>query len=310
MRAIKTFFDEIRKSLVDFPFYREVAARPLSSAMRYVYWVSFLFTLVTGLLTASQMLASRQTFNAFIDKAVIELPELYPQDLVITIQDGKLSTNGQEPYVFVMPEKIASEAETEMPVNLLVIDTKARAEDFEDYQTFFLVTERAVVYPREVNARKDLTTGETTYASEISFFTFDDIDEFQFNRASYDAIAQTLLPFLKVAKPIYLWIIISFMTILPFLGAGFIMLGYMLYLLVMTLLVWVISRIVSTQWTYKQLYKMSMFGLTLPMFLDFLRNLLGVGASIPFLFTLIFLVWMSLVLVQSKQERPMGPAIK
>lgn len=85
---------------------------------------------------------------------------LYPQELEITVKGGLVSTNVTEPYYVSLKatqvkELLASlqipvPAEIEKPrvssFRLVAIDTRGKAESFEQYQAAALVTESSVVY--------------------------------------------------------------------------------------------------------------------------------------------------------------------
>src|SRR5690606_17254147 len=82
-------------------------------------------------------------FPAFLNTLERRMYELYPENLVITIKDGVLSTNAEEPVFIDIPE-LHEAPETE---HFITIDTEASIEAYLDYKTLFLVTDSEVVYP-------------------------------------------------------------------------------------------------------------------------------------------------------------------
>jgi signal peptidase I len=85
--------------------------------------------------------------------------ELYPAELSITITNGRISTNVREPYhITISPDKIFDLFSTKdnpedrvTKMRLLSIDTKAKIEDFDRYQTYALLTGSSLVYKRNGN---------------------------------------------------------------------------------------------------------------------------------------------------------------
>jgi hypothetical protein len=80
--------------------------------------------------------------------------EIYPDELEIQIQNGIATTNVTEPYYLVVREQTLNsllslqieDQNTVSKVRLLAIDTKGKAEEFEQYQTLTLLTETSLVY--------------------------------------------------------------------------------------------------------------------------------------------------------------------
>jgi hypothetical protein len=111
-----------------------------------------------------------------INTTIENILYFYPEELVVTIQDGKASTNVPEPYFIkfndVIPtenwnssfkegfeEGVAMDADANLEeFNLLVIDTKTpfSAEQFKDYHALVWLTEDAV-YTLSENDRTEST---------------------------------------------------------------------------------------------------------------------------------------------------------
>ena len=80
--------------------------------------------------------------------------EVYPEDLEIKIKNGIATTNVTEPYYLVVRQKTLNsllslredDQNTVSKIRLLAIDTKGKAEEFEQYQTLALLTQTSLVY--------------------------------------------------------------------------------------------------------------------------------------------------------------------
>jgi len=113
--------------------------------------------------------------NALID-------EVYPQKLEIKIKNGIAQTNVTEPYYIVIRQETLNnilsleknDPNTISKVRLLAIDTKGKAEEFEQYQTLALLTQTSLVYQsdNEINIYslreiEDLTINKEIILAEI-----------------------------------------------------------------------------------------------------------------------------------------------
>jgi len=85
--------------------------------------------------------------------------EVYPDELEIKIKNGIATTNVTEPYYLVVRQETFNnllslqedDQNTVSKVRLLAIDTKGKAEEFEEYQTLALLTETSLIYQGDDN---------------------------------------------------------------------------------------------------------------------------------------------------------------
>lgn len=90
-------------------------------------------------------------------KAIALINEIYPTELEIKIKKGTASTNVTEPYYIIVRKEILEnilslEKDSQgssSKVRLFAIDTKGKAEAFEQYQSLALLTENSVVYYKD-----------------------------------------------------------------------------------------------------------------------------------------------------------------
>src|SRR3989344_3778063 len=116
----------------------------LAYFFKFILLLSLLVAIVTGIIIGPKI-------NDFIQRFGTRMVEYYPDELEITIKDGKTSTNVNEPYYLPIPDEFIGALESEAVVyginqteieNLLVIDTKQTfsVESFEQYKTLALLT--------------------------------------------------------------------------------------------------------------------------------------------------------------------------
>ena len=84
----------------------------------------------------------------------------------------------------------------------------------------------------------------------------------------------------------------------PLLGGFAVLHGSLFYLLILTLLLLLVSKLMKRNFTYKSLFKASMYGLTVPLALTYVAELFKL--QIPGLYNLAFLGWMICVLTLNR----------
>lgn len=120
---------------------------------------AFLFLIIIALINTIKpayylIKAGYPIVNNLGEKVELIIDELYPEDLEIKIKSGYASVNVPEPYYVNVPKETLNlflplEKTKQIPVSqvrLLAIDTKGKAEDFENYQSLALLTETSLVY--------------------------------------------------------------------------------------------------------------------------------------------------------------------
>lgn len=132
------FFQKIKASIYDKSFYKGLTEQTVSQSVLYI--ISLVFSLVliyTAILSI--------TVIPLVHKAkdfVLKSHMYYPDELVVTIKDGIVSTNVKEPYFIKTRPTDGTEAK-----NLVVIDTKNVFSEnvFREYNTLFLVTNDSII---------------------------------------------------------------------------------------------------------------------------------------------------------------------
>ncbi|MDQ3239071.1 MAG: hypothetical protein M3P33_00965 [bacterium] len=108
-----------------------------------------------GIFTAGFVFA-----NGFSSQVVTIIDRVYPQELEIEIKQGIVQTNVTEPYYVNISSEtfkgtfLENKEDTSVhKERILTIDTKAKAEDFDKYQTYALLTQENLVYYNEKKVR-------------------------------------------------------------------------------------------------------------------------------------------------------------
>lgn len=203
------------------------------------------------------------------------LTDLYPDGLTLSIKEGTVSTNVNEPYSIIFPEAWRSPKEV-MPENLLIIDTTKPIEtgDFVARNTFLILGKNGFGY-------HDPNKGE------FRIYDFRDKEwrgALDINKGTYDHFVTTastvLRRFLFVGG-----------FVLPFFLYAFLWVAYLAYLVFGALVVWLGAKLRGHHIGYGQAYVAGLYLLPIPFLYEFFSSY-GHGASfnIPFAFTLILFI--------------------
>lgn len=152
---IKSYFLALWGSLVSPQYYAELKNKSFWYTFK-IYVVTFL--LLTAVFTIAGGYLFHQSVGQYAPDFVQDLKNIYPSELVVTVENGIVSSNVSEPYFIPISRLQESrylnelfkdvEAENEMGEtsieNLIVIDTRGSVEDFYSYQTFMLVTDNSI----------------------------------------------------------------------------------------------------------------------------------------------------------------------
>lgn len=285
MSKISTFFYSFWKTMTSPHYCGDIIKAPFSFSLKYFFFYFFLYSIIG---TAIFSLRTISPMRRLISVLPAKLQEIYPSELEITIKKGRVSTNVEEPYYLPLSkiEKIFSEdkvlGETTTNVkNLLVIDTKGSVDNFRDYQTLALLTERSFVILDKNNGNK--------------FFTFDENINLTINQALVDNLITKIKPFFGYVVPSL--IVVVFLSLLTFKPSY-----YLFYLLFFALVLLILSKIIKAEVTYKKSYQIGLHLCTLTATLFGLLSVFGFHLSFPFLQTIILLVWVGIGLNSVKRE--------
>lgn len=263
------FFKTLRDSIYSPAFYEEIPSRSLGKAIVYLFQV-------LGLILTVFLIGFVGVFEwklkPFLQENLPALQAVYPEELEITLQDGQIYTNVEEPYFIEFPDfGVSADLETEY---LFVIDTKTpfSVKQMREYDVLGWLTLDGLVL-------------DTQTRTEV--FPVGDLKEGTLNKRVFDEGLS------KILEEMEGWVIptalIGGVSIL--LIYGVFQLGYGLFL---ALLVWFVSSVMQQQWTYAQSYKAGLHAMTLPLFIDaglfWIILLSGRSMTFPFLFTLLSLI--------------------
>lgn len=285
MKVLKQFFQNYNRSLRDFTFYKEVTVKPFFFSLQFLYLLTFFILLLHTLLFTISAGFFLPKLPQAIQKLEQRLEGLYPQDLVITIQNGTIQTNRKAPVVMDFPELTSNTPYS----HFVILDTTAKQVEYEDKKTMILVTKDGVVYPNDMEA------SGTRFESASQF------GEARITRAAYDKAVVRIETFLAMLPAIAPWLLVVATLMIPILGSFVVVLWRLIILLILTGILVPISSLFGNKFTFKELYQMGMCGMSVPISLSLLIMLTGL--TIPLVFASSFLLWMVIVLARLSERK-------
>lgn len=206
--------------------------------------------------------------------------DLYPDDLVLTLEGGKLTTNQSGPVVIPFPAEWREEHDRNcrdgkrcdddpLPANLLVIDRNATVSSraFTERDTIVLASENEIGFhnPNRGETRI-MALAEAKWDRKI-----------ELTSATFDYWVG------RVASIVETGILLMF-SVLPLVMYLAIWLGYLLYSLLGALVVWLAAHIRGHRLTYAKAYFSTLYLLPLPFVLNLIMS--GGQHRIPLVFSL------------------------
>lgn len=267
----------VESSIYDLSFYRTVGQRKLSGALGYFALLVFVLSLLISAKPFIDIAGFAFQSSAEREALKEEVASAYPDELIVTIENGRVSTNVPEPYPIPFPEafKEAFVGDGRAPQNLLVINTgkSISADDFEAFDTFVILGGDSIgVY--QPDRQKAQIQGLAGLAGESLV-----IDKEEF--ISMTGTAEKFIRWMAVALLFLVPLIVFFMTAF----------AYLFYLLFGALLVMLVAKLRGVRLGYKEAYKAGLYLLTLPMLYEMISSpLLVPELHIPLVFTALLAV--------------------
>jgi hypothetical protein len=283
---MKKFFESLSKSMFSPDFYKNPERFTFSDGLRHLTKLSLVFAGVAILFVSISL--SVFFFSGRFQEFVSAGIDLYPQDLMITIEDGELSLNQPEPYVVAVPqgwEVNGGEGNNgiEDVQYFAVIDTKddPSLRLAQEYATVMLIGKDSFgvlsengkfeVYsiPREINVVID----QAWLSEKAMWFS--------------KKFMQIGIPLILILTPLFV-----------FSGS---LVSLLLYLLFGALIIWFVAFIKKIPFGYGRAYLVGMYLVTAPQILSVLAMSLP-GVWIPFFRTFLLTVMATLYLKKEENQ--------
>jgi hypothetical protein len=285
MKKLKAFFYSFKNSLTRPDYYFDVLKAPFSFSLKYFAFLFFFLSFITAL-TASFFLYTKG--QPYINKLKQNLPQIYPDELNLTIKNGSVSTNVNEPYFIplsgdVFPQELTTSIDNQPIDNIAVIDTEAQPSDISKYQTFILLTKEHVAFKGSNN--------------EIRIQSLEEISDFTLTKEKVNAGWEKV-------KPYFNWIIPGFIVLSLVFIPLFTIIGKFIYLVLFTVISFIIARLFKLKLTYAKILQLNFHAITLPTVIMALFQALGASLKIPFFQSIVLLIFNLIIITTLKEEKP------
>ena len=256
---------QIKNSVYGPEFYRNLREEKPGYSFKYFFKFIALVSIVVALLVSIKLFPALKSFNDTLGSgAIINFPE----ELVITISNGKASTNVVEPYTFLFTADFKN-AKNNID-NLLVIDTKTSfsTEHYIAYRTLAWLTIDSLIIGDEGSIRV------IPLGTNIPNMTIDKTKISEWSKK----VGNFAVGFVYFT-PI-LFFIITFLSLT----------WLLIYILFGALVIWFMSKLAGWGLTYGKSYQIGLHAVTLPIIIFGFLNVIGWWHSFMISFTLLLII--------------------
>ena len=279
MKLLKAFAYVLKRSLTNPAYYPEILKTDFRFSLKYFMTVAVLATVVVTARTTIPLIPEVQEV---IYESLEQTLTIYPEDLVISAEDGDWAVNQTEPYAIKTPEFLENSSEEsyqtqtgDIPSNLMVFDHNGTLNDLEKYDTFVLV-----------NAANAIVLNER---GTVEVYPLDNLPEGEITQETYAGWLDTFREWLKFLPAVIVLFVLA--------AAFFYYTGFrMLYLLAYALILKIVGGSLKLTLSYRDYYRIGMHSMTLPVAIELLLILLVVEFGFPFWFLLVNLAFGYVVL--------------
>jgi hypothetical protein len=293
MSKITTFFRTLVKSCSNPAYYLDIFRAKFSFSLKYFFSFQFL----TILLTATLILVPLYTLN--VKEVVTQAASIYPQDLIISMEKGKVHVNKTLPYAIPVP---GSKPLNSLQ-NLVVFDSDQNfgsIKNFDDYHALAVVTE-SVFYTKDVKVKETDTRTSVSRDAQIKAYPFpDDGEDFMIDSQLINNFKNMVLNHPIVANKLYIplaWLV-TFAIFLP-------LLFFIRWLTVMwySVITFVVTKLfkkalfANHTFSYTKVLQVSLHTITPIILIAYLTGWFGQGWTLAGIwYFLAYLIWTCIVL--------------
>lgn len=295
-RSLQTFVETLFSSVWRPSWYPRAVKLPNSFSWKFftlLHVVSALFLVVPIVAVIAFF-----DLDAFVSQVGQNVRVAYPPELVVTIEDGRLSINQDLPYRVSVPQEwreFFGDTDVDMPQSLVLF---TRDEDLSDASLFqmdaFAVATESQIYV--VNPQK----------REIRNVKIDESEDMVVDQELIDTGLTALEQVITNAWWLQSGFYVPFLAFLLFcILTPLVLLFRLVQLVIFAFLEWILALIFlrKAQWSYGEVLRMSIFSLTPILVVGLVLTLFGLPLVRGFLGLLLYLIWTTYVL---SVARPAG----
>lgn len=277
MSKIKSYFGELKSTFFGPAFYASLRDKSFGASVGFLFLSTLLISFAIVLIGSAFVIPS--VLSAKPDTFVAEN---FPNDLTVTLANGKASTNAEQPYIIPIPDDEKMKDTTFE--NYFVIDTRPETtvQMLQDYKSVALLTENSLY------VNQDDGEGRVIALSEIG-------EDVTVDAEFLTGVVQGLMMFMWILIPLALIFVAPLMA--------FFMTGFYLFVslfgAVIPLLIGMVRKIPMT---YGRAYTTALYATVPIMAITSAWMFLGIGVFPPFLDILLFAFLLTLNLKPQKSS--------
>jgi len=276
--------NDIKSSIYNKSFYESVKNMRAGGAWKYFAKISLIQALLLTIIVS--IFITPLLVSLFSEESKTKISNYFPEELVLNINKGQVTTNVEEPYV--IPYSKIENADLEMKndkrklrsENFITIDTQTpfSLDYFESVRSDVLLTKDQMIVKK--------SNGQITIQP---LNTFPDVS---LSRAKIFEWISNAEPFFKFVIPVT--VVFYFVAIL--IGS---VISNLIFLVIASFIVWIILKIQKRTLTFEQIYKQALYAITTLVMLEVL--LTAVGITIPVLIS--FVIFMMMYFINTNPEK-------
>ena len=272
-KKIKAFFHVFLNSF--FPsnnYYKKIIKDRFLFSFKYFSSLIFIFT---GLLFSIFLIKNFILKNSVLElkKNLIISLDNYPQDLVITIKNNRLTTNFDRPYIFWVKYN-------NIPHPLLAIDERAPKGKVYHYDSTTVLINASGIAKR-INGR-------------ISYYPFNIKNNLVINKEYVNNLKKLILNFFKFYQVFFPLILFLLFTFIFF----FFFFKNIIYLFIISFFGFLLIKLFHINTTYKKIFQISLHSNTVPLVCEFVVLALSWSIKSSFCYLFLALIFFSVAIYE------------
>ncbi len=285
MKKLKTFLYTFKNSLTSPNYYFDILKAPFYFSFKYFAFLFGFLSLISALALSVFLYTNGQPY---IDKLKQNLPQAYPDELVLKIKDGEVSANVEEPYFIplrsdIFPQEMVQGLENQPIHNIAVINTQAEPSTINDYQTFILLTKNHIAFQGS--------------DKEIRVQSLEEVEDFTLTKEVVENGWQKVKPYLNWIIPLFILLSLIFLPLIT-------VAGKLIYLLVFSLTTFIFIKLFKLKnINYSKTLQLNLHAITLPTVIMALFQVLGANLQIPFFQSIILLIFNLIIITTLKEGK-------
>lgn len=193
------FFGTVKAAFYSPKFYKDLDRREGGKAFGYFALLTLLYVVILGV---SLWFGTLRGLGISPESVGEHLSAIYPEELVITVKDAQVSTNGEEPLFVDAPAEWAEFMEAVEVEHLAVIDTATpfSVPQFKEYGAFTWLTNDSLYYVDDQNG--EISGAELSEVPDV-VVTKSMVDEFSL---AVTSTLKKLIPLFAVGGALLLFL--------------------------------------------------------------------------------------------------------